>query len=254
MFNQTLTCFCSGSRLQPSEWEMGVDFLTQTGQMCDDKRQEFILLSDILGLSMLVVDIDESTNSHDQTNLPATLATVLGPFYAIESPRMNDGDDVTQGAQGKKCRVSGSVKNQQGQAIGQAKIEVWQADETGLYDVQVGNETYARAHFYSQPDGRFSFQSILPEPYPIPVDGPVGRLLRYAHRPPWRPAHLHFKIQAVGYKPLITHIFRQDSQHLDEDPVFGVKDSLIADWAIDSQGVYHVHYDFVLSHSIAIGI
>jgi hydroxyquinol 1,2-dioxygenase len=230
-------------KLTEAEWLAGIEFLTRVGHITDDKRQEFILLSDTLGLSMLTVAM-----SHDK---PAgcTEATVFGPFHVHGAPEVALGADVAQGARGQPCDVSGCVKSLHGAPIAGAQIEVWQADADGLYDVQrpelSGHQ--ARAVLHADAQGRYYFQSILAEAYPIPDDGPVGDMLRATARHPWRPAHIHFMITAPGYQTLITHVFREGDAYLDSDAVFGVRQSLVADWALQPNGRYQVKFDFVLN-------
>lgn len=243
---QHLHAFAVDVRLTESEWAKGIAFLTATGHMCDDKRQEFILLSDVLGLSMLTVVLGQ----HEP---PAgTDATVLGPFHVPDAPRYEQGDDIANGAQGTPCRVFGSVRGTSGEAIPNAILDVWQADADGLYDVQYTDIDHpqARGQLTTDEHGQFAFKTIVPEAYPIPTDGPVGALLAATGNHPWRPAHLHFMIKAPGYETLVTHLFRQGDPHLDTDPVFGVRESLIVDCVRDSDGQYMLQYDFVLRPAI----
>jgi hydroxyquinol 1,2-dioxygenase len=178
-----------------------------------------------------------------------TQATVLGPFHVEDAPHYKLGDDVANGAKGQPCQVQGSVKGVQGEAVAHARIEVWQSDEKGLYDVQYADRSQhqARGILTADAQGRFHFQSILAMPYPIPHDGPVGQLLEATARHPWRPAHLHFKIEAPGYDTLITHVFRKDDPYLASDAVFGVRESLVTDWLQLADGSYQLDFDFVLN-------
>lgn len=235
--------FARETKLTEEEWMKGIQFLTATGQMCDDKRQEFILLSDTLGLSTLLV----AQNNKKPDG--CTEATVFGPFYVEGAPHYQDGEDVSNGAVGEPCVVTGTVKSLNGQAIGGAVLEVWQADAEGFYDVQKPDLDHpqARGVVHSNAEGSFNFKSIVAEAYPIPTDGPVGEMLRATKNHPWRPAHLHFMIKADGYETLITHIFRDGDQYLDSDAVFGVRQTLIADWVKGHDGVYKLHFDFVLN-------
>ena len=223
---QHLHAFAREVSLTEDEWFAGVRFLTEIGHITDDKRQEFILLSDTLGLSMLV------TAMNNRKPHGCTESTVLGPFFVNGAPEFQNGDDMANGAKGEPCFVSGRVTALDGSPIPGAAIEVWQADSDGFYDVQYQGETAAQARgkLRSLPDGSFHFRSITAESYPIPYDGPVGRMLEALGRHPWRPAHLHFMIEAPGYDRLITHVFRSGDQYLDSDAVFGVRSSLIADW------------------------
>ena len=235
--------FAREVQLTEAEWLKGIEFLTQTGHITNAQRQEFILLSDVLGLSMLTVVMN-----NDKPDA-CTQATVLGPFHVEDAPHYKLGDDVANGAKGQPCQVQGSVKGVQGEAVAHARIEVWQSDEKGLYDVQYANRSQhqARGILTADAQGRFHFQSILAMPYPIPHDGPVGQLLEATARHPWRPAHLHFKIDAPGYETLITHVFRKDDPYLASDAVFGVRESLVTDWLQLADGSYQLDFDFVLN-------
>jgi hydroxyquinol 1,2-dioxygenase len=251
-----LHAFAREVNLTESEWEQGIHFLTDIGHITDDKRQEFILLSDTLGLSMLV------TAMANRKPPGCTEATVFGPFFVEDAPVYQNGDDVANGANGEPCFVSGSVKGPDGEAVGGARIEVWQADADGFYDVQhAGDDAHrARGALHSLADGSFHFRSIVAEPYPIPHDGPVGRMLTALERHPWRPAHLHFMISAPGYERLVTHVFRDGDPYLDSDAVFGVRSSLVAQWVRHEEGttpdgtsletpVSTLEFDFVLNRS-----
>lgn len=235
--------FAREVRLTEAEWLQGIQFLTATGQKCDDKRQEFILLSDVLGLSMLTVVMN--------SDKPAgcTEPTVFGPFHVEGAPHVENGGDIANGAAGDPCLVSGTVHGLAGEPVAGAVVEVWQADAEGRYDVQrPGLDRHqGRAVLDAQPDGSFEFSSVVAEAYPIPVDGPVGELLHATRRHPWRPAHLHFMIKAPGYETLVTHVFRNGDQYLDSDAVFGVRRTLIGDWVAQADGSHVLHYDFVLN-------
>lgn len=210
------------------EWERAIGFLTATGQMCTDTRQEFILLSDVLGVSMLV----ETINGHRDPG--ATESTVLGPFHMTESPVRELGANIDLVGTGEPCVVSGRVLTPDGSPLPGAVLDVWQADPEGYYDVQrpdvqpAGN---GRGLFTADAEGRFWFRSCVPSPYPIPTDGPVGELLKATDRHPYRPAHIHFIASAEGHTPVTTHIFVAGSEYLDSDAVFAVKQSLIQDFA-----------------------
>jgi hydroxyquinol 1,2-dioxygenase len=239
---QHLHAFARDVKLTEGEWLQGIQFLTRTGQISDDKRQEFILLSDVLGLSMLTVAMNNDKPAG------ATEATVFGPFFVEGAPAYDHGDDIANGAVGIPCKVRGRIHDLDGKPVPHARIEVWQADAEGLYDVQRQDAGHqARGSLVAGPEGEYHFQSILAEAYPIPDDGPVGDLLKATKRHPWRPAHLHFMIEAPGYETLITHVFRNGDQYLDSDAVFGVRESLIADWIKQPDGTYLVDYDFVLN-------
>lgn len=240
---QHLHAFAREVKLTEAEWMAGIEFLTATGQKCDDQRQEFILLSDTLGLSMLTVAMNNDKPAG------CTEATVFGPFHVEGAPRLEHGADVANGAPGEPCQVRGSVRGLGGEAVAGAEIDVWQADADGLYDVQREGLGHAqgRGVLRSGPDGRFHFQSVVAEPYPIPDDGPVGDMLRATKRHPWRPAHLHFMIRAPGYETLVTHVFRDGDPYLDSDAVFGVRQSLVADWVKQPDGSTTLDFDFVLN-------
>lgn len=246
--------FAREYQLTEDEWVQGIKFLTDVGHITDDNRQEFILLSDTLGLSTLV------TAQNHRKPEGCSEATVLGPFFVEGSPEYKNGDDISNGAHGKPCFVTGSVKSPDGRPIANAEILVWQSDDEGMYDVQRPELDHhqARGTIHSLGDGSFHFKSILAEAYPIPHDGPVGKMLENLGRHPWRPAHLHFLIRTPGYETLITHIFKSGCQYLESDAVFGVRSSLIVDWDAHAPGLapdgskvdsefYTVHYDFVLN-------
>lgn len=216
-----------------AEWQMAIDFLTRTGQMCSDVRQEFILLSDVLGVSMLVDAIN-----HRQPE-GATETTVLGPFHVADAPQPPNGADISAGLPGEKLLVEGTVVSASGDPVSGAEVEVWSADEEGFYDVQRPDLEGAalRATFRTDNAGRFYFWTIMPAHYPIPDDGPVGTLLKATARHPYRPAHVHFMISAAGNEKLVTHIFVEGSPYLESDAVFGVKTSLIEVFAKNEPGI-----------------
>jgi hydroxyquinol 1,2-dioxygenase len=210
------------------EWERAIGFLTATGQKCDDTRQEFILLSDVLGVTMLVDAINHRTATE------ATDSTVLGPFHMVASPRREVGDTIDLVATGEPCVVTGWVLSLDGSPLAGALVDVWQADDHGFYDVQQPGtqpQGNGRGLFTCDDDGRFWFRTVTPSPYPIPTDGPVGRLLTATGRHPYRPAHIHFIVAADGHLPVTTHIFVAGSPYLDSDAVFAVKQRLITDFA-----------------------
>lgn len=245
--------FARETRLTEDEWWRGIRFLTDAGHITDDKRQEFILLSDVLGLSMLV------TAQNNARPAGCTEATVFGPFFVENAPVVENGADISNGAQGTPCYVSGRVVGLDGAPVPGALLNVWQSDEEGFYDVQqsvadAAHEHRARAQLRTDAQGRFHFRSILAHEYAIPHDGPVGAMLESLGRHPWRPAHLHFMIEAPGYERLITHVFRAGGRYLESDAVFGVRPTLIADW-VRHEGddparppvYYTLDYDFVLN-------
>ena len=238
-----LHAFAQDVQLTEAEWFRGIDFLTRCGHITDDKRQEFILLSDVLGLSMLTVAM------HNDKPEGCTEATVFGPFHVEGAPHYALGEDIANGAKGTPCWVKGTVRSPDGTPIPGAILDVWQSDEEGLYDVQHPDLGHAQARGVIAADarGRYYFRSIVAVPYPIPHDGPVGEMLAATGRHPWRPAHLHFMIKAPGYETLITHVFNRQSEYLDSDAVFGVRQSLVCDWVEQDDGSYLLAYDFVLN-------
>jgi hydroxyquinol 1,2-dioxygenase len=237
-----------------AEWEAGIDFLTRTGHFCDDKRQEFILLSDTLGVSMLVDAINHRTAE------ASTETTVLGPFFVQHAPECELGSDISGGMPGEPLLITGSVCGSDGKPLAGAIVDIWHSDSDGYYDVQQLDEIgdlAMRARLRTDEHGRFWCWSIKPAAYPIPHDGPVGHMLEAQGRHPWRPAHVHFMIAAQGHEKLVTHIFASGDQYLDSDVVFGVKDSLIGAFAEKPAGkagdgrmldrpYCHLHHDFRL--------
>jgi len=240
---QHLHAFARDVKLTEEEWFQGIEFLTQCGHITDAKRQEFILLSDVLGLSMLTVAMN------NEKPRGCTESTVFGPFHVEGAPRYGLGDDIANGAKGTPCLVRGTVRDIAGKAIPGAELDVWQSDDEGLYDVQHEglDQAQARGILKADGDGKFFFRSILAVPYAIPHDGPVGRMLEATGRHPWRPAHLHFMVKAPGYETLVTHVFRDNSDYLDSDAVFGVRQSLVCEWKEQVDGTYLLEYDFVLN-------
>ena len=215
------------------EWMAAINFLTRTGQTCTDKRQEFILLSDTLGISMLV----DAINHRNREGVTET--TVLGPFYVENPSEMPLGSDVTGGLKGDPLYAEGTVCAPDGKPLANATVDIWQSDADGFYDVQYADRKEAglRARLRTDANGRFYFWSVMPTSYPIPYDGPVGDMLKATNRHPYRPAHLHFLIAAEGYQTLITHLFVDGDQYLDSDAVFGVKKSLIRTYTRQDPGV-----------------
>ncbi|QDZ09786.1 intradiol ring-cleavage dioxygenase [Devosia ginsengisoli] len=209
--------------LSMDEWLEAIMFLTRTGQISDDKRQEFILLSDTLGISMLVDAINHRMPEG------ATETTVLGPFYVQNPPELSNGADISGGEEGVPLHVAAVVTSPDGKPLANAVVDVWQSDDDGFYDVQRPEIEGAnlRARFRTDAAGRMAFWTIVPKFYPIPADGPVGDMLAATNRHPFRPAHIHFMIAAAGYETLVTHLFIDNDPYLDSDAVFGVKQSLI---------------------------
>ena len=224
--------FVRETGLTEAEWMQGIEFLTATGHITDAKRQEFILLSDTLGVSMLTVAQNHSKPAG------ATEATVFGPFHVAGAPCFDNGADISGGAPGAPLFVDCTIRGSDGAGVADATVDVWQSDQDGFYDVQYkDNDAHrARGVLHSDAHGRLRFRSVLPVAYPIPTDGPVGQLLVATGRHPWRPAHVHFMIQAHGFETLITHVFRAGDPYLDSDVVFGVRASLIADFVAHSAG------------------
>ena len=214
--------------VEPSfeEWQAAISFLTRIGQMCDGKRQEFILLSDTLGVSMLVDAINHRMPAG------ATPTTVLGPFYVEGAAELPLGAEVARAMKGEALHVSGRVSTAGGGPIAGAIVDIWHSDEDGYYDVQRADQPDAnlRARFRTDAEGRFHFWTLTPTSYPVPDDGPVGELLRATGRHPMRPAHVHFMIAAPGHETLVTHVFVAGDPYLDSDAVFGVKQELIAEF------------------------
>ena len=215
--------------VEPSlaEWEQAIEFLTATGQKCTDVRQEFILLSDVLGISMLVETISERGAAG------ATQSTVLGPFHMTSSPERDLGANIDLVGESQPCVVIGRVVDTDGTPLPGATLDVWQANDHGAYDVQEPDQQpdgNGRGLFTTDAEGRFWFRTIVPSYYPIPTDGPVGELLAATRRHPYRPAHIHFIAAADGHQTLTTHIFVAGSEYIDSDAVFAVKKSLITEF------------------------
>ncbi|KAM0543347.1 hypothetical protein ACHAO7_009465 [Fusarium culmorum] len=211
------------TRLTTDEWMTAIQFLTQVGQICTDVRQEFILLSDILGLSLLVDSIDHPKPKG------STEGTVLGPFHTHEAEHVGEGSLISHDPDGEPLLVLCTVKDINGAPIEGASIDVWETDSKGFYDVQHAdrNGPDGRAVLKSDSEGNFWFKAIVPVPYPIPHDGPVGKLLKVLGRHPYRPSHMHFMFKKDGYDPLITALYLKDDPYESTDAVFGVKDSLV---------------------------
>jgi hydroxyquinol 1,2-dioxygenase len=220
-----LHAFATEVRLTESEWASAIGILTATGHMTDAKRQEFILWSDALGVSMLV---DALAHSHAGQN-GVTESTVLGPFWTPGAPLRAYGDCIFEHSSGTPAMVSGRVLDPSGAPIVGAELDIWQNDANGLYAVQDDEapEAHLRGRFLSREDGSYAFVGIRPVPYTIPDDGPVGAMLEATGRHAWRPAHIHMIVTAPGFQRLQTHIFDADSPYLESDAVFAVKRSLI---------------------------
>jgi hydroxyquinol 1,2-dioxygenase len=250
-------------QLTPEEWMTAIQFLTDTGAMCDEKRQEFILLSDTLGISMLVVALDQARAAAKHKpkpgEKPPTEATVLGPFFWPGAPELENGADIGEGNPGTPAYYGGRVTDPAGRPIEGCAMDVWSGDGEGFYDMQKGPDAgmQLRARFRTDAQGNYNFWSIRPAYYPVPDDGPVGKMLRQLGRHPNRPGHMHTMLEAPGYEKLVTHLFVSDSPFIESDVVFGVRDSLIVDFKAHPAGKapdgrvmntpYHTcSYDFVL--------
>lgn len=238
------------------EWFKAIQFLTATGHKCDDWRQEFILLSDVLGVSMLV----DAVNS--RRPMGSTENTVLGPFHIAGAPEYEMGHNICLDQKGEDLFVHGKVTDVEGNPLNDVKLDVWQANDEGFYDVQqkgIQPDFNLRGVFRTKSDGKYSFLAVKPTYYPIPDDGPVGELLKQLGRHPYRPAHLHYIVSKDGFEELTTHIFDPEDPYIDSDAVFGVKESLIADFKkvedsakakeIGFKGSHYweVEFDFVLA-------
>ena len=222
-----LHSFAREVHLTWDEWERAMQFLAKAGHFCQGPRNEFIALSDAIGLTMLV------TTTSRTTPAGATLPTLVGPFFVPDAPRFPNGADIANGAQGAPLLVSGRVLDLEQRPVGGAVIDVWHSDERGLYDVQDDFEAkgaWARGQLVSEPDGRFWFWTVMPTHYPAPTDGALGDLFMNTTRRYYRPAHLHCRVEAAGFELLVTHIFVRGSKYLDEDLAFGVRPGLVADY------------------------
>ncbi|MDB5896468.1 MAG: hydroxyquinol 1,2-dioxygenase [Ramlibacter sp.] len=245
--------------LTPDEWMAAIQFLTAAGQKCDEKRQEFILLSDTLGMSMLVVAMEQERGARALKDKPGeapTEATVQGPFFWPGAPKLELGADIGEG-QGEPAYYFGRVTDTFGKPLANCEVDVWSGDGDGFYDMQKGDQMSLRAQFRTDQDGNYRFWSIKPAFYPVPDDGPVGGMLRRMGRHPNRPGHMHMMLNAAGHERLVTHIFVKDSPYLDSDAVFGVRNSLVIDFPKHAPGkapdgrnmakpYYTAKYDFRL--------
>lgn len=250
--------FAKEVKLTAEEWAFAMSFLEETGKWCAPGRNEFMIFSDALGLSMLTVTQDYPRPQH------ATEPTLVGPFLMENAPQFPMGADISAGATGTPMHAQGQILDMHGQPVANAVIDVWHSDDRGLYDVQDGFEekgAWARAALTTGADGKYSFWSVLPVDYPVPQDGTAIKMLKATTGRSWRPAHLHFRIQAPGQRPLITHIFDKTSKNLDGDAVFGVRPSLIADFKHQAAGqapdgktmardFYTLDYNFVMTDAL----
>jgi hydroxyquinol 1,2-dioxygenase len=216
--------FVRDVQLTEAEWMSAIQFLTDVGQTCTDKRQEFILLSDTLGVSVLVISINHPPESGSAES------TVLGPFYWENAPEMPRGANLAVGVKGEPAFYSGRVLSTDGRPLVNATLDIWSGDGEGNYDMQLPGEPEmkARGKIRTDEQGRYWFRSIRPTFYPVPTDGPVGRMLGKMGRHPFRPGHIHMIVSAEGHEPVTTHLFVADSEYLDSDAVFGMKESLVA--------------------------
>ena len=247
-----LHAFVSEVRPTGAEWFEAIKFLTAIGQRCDDKRQEFILLSDTMGVSMLVDEIN------NRRVAGATPSTVEGPFHIPNAPAVAHGSSMADGAPGIPCFVTGTVRDLDGKPIAGAVLDLWQTDGEGLYEAQRGTtEPWMRGIYKTQADGSYSVRTVAPISYTIPMDGPVGAFFNCTNMSHARPAHIHFAVSAPGYHYLITHLFQKGDEYIDNDVVYGVKDALIVEFVQKPPGkapngdmvdtsFYEVKYDFVL--------
>ncbi|MBM3395252.1 MAG: intradiol ring-cleavage dioxygenase [Betaproteobacteria bacterium] len=244
--------FIRDVNLTEAEWFTGIQFLTATGQKCDDKRQEFILLSDTTGVSMLVDAINHRAPSG------ATESTVTGPFYVQGAPELPFGANIAEGVPGEPTYFSGRVLTPDGKPIAGATLDLWSTDGEGWYDVQLeGQSLRARGKIKTDAQGRYAFWTVKPVSYAIPTDGPVGKMLLKMGRHPYRPAHTHLMLSAPGYQAVTTHVFVEGDPYLESDAVFGVKNSLVTTFVRQEAGAapdgkrqdkpyYTVSYDFGL--------
>ena len=242
-----LHAFVREVRLTPDEWLAGIDFLTRTGQKCDAIRQEFILLSDVLGVSMTVDDV-----AHAEVPPNATESSALGPFYTDDAPEIAYGETIARSGKGESVLVRGRVLDVRGTPIGGALVETWETDGEGLYDTQYANraEPDYRGRLRTLADGTFSFVAVKPVSYSIPTDGPAGEMLRATRRGTMRPAHLHLKIGAPGFRPVATSIYSARDPYLFHDAVFGAKTSLVEEYRPAGEGAptrWILERDFVLA-------
>lgn len=248
-----LHSFAQEVELTEQEWMDAIEWLTAVGKMSDEKRQEFILASDVVGLSMLVVQMNDNVSER------ATPSTVLGPFYIPDSPPLSYGEDMSDELPGKTLFIVGRVTDVNGDPVPEAILDVWQADAEGYYEAQMEevDEARLRARYEVREDGSYCIRTIAPRGYTIPMDGPVGDLIKKTNISPFRPAHVHFRIEVDGYEPLVTHLFQEGADYLDSDVVFGTKEPLVTrfeehepgptpDGGESEEPFLAAHYDFAL--------
>ncbi|RBY90838.1 dioxygenase [Blastococcus sp. TF02A-26] len=252
-----LHAFAREVRLTEAEWITAIQWLNRTGQISNEKREEFILASDVLGLSMLVVQMNHRLDP------AATPATVLGPFHIPGSPELGYGGDMSDGLAGVPLYVHGQIRDLSGAPVPDARFDVWQADDEGLYESQHPeiDEARLRGIYRSRGDGTYCVRTIAPKGYTIPMDGPVGEIMSRTDISHFRPAHVHFKFDVPGYEPLITHLFQEGAEYLDSDVVFGTKQELVVrfdarepgetpDGGISDVPWVEARYDFVLQPQV----
>jgi protocatechuate 3,4-dioxygenase beta subunit len=248
-----LHAFANEVHLMPQEWLAAIEFLTQTGKTSVGPRQEFILLSDALGFSSAVDNLNSASSQH------ATQSALLGPFYVPQSPPIADGESIALSGAGESVLIRGRVLDTRGRPIANAQLDIWHTAPNGLYAVQdsAQPEMNFRGKLRTRADGGFTFRTLKPVAYPVPTDGPVGRLLARSGRHPMRPAHIHFIVGADGFAAVTTQLFTRDDPYIDSDAVFGVKPSLLVDYrrnedpALDA--VWLLEYDFVLARAPEVG-
>jgi len=255
-----LHSFVSDVRPTGAEWFKAIEFLTAIGHKCDDKRQEFILASDVMGVSMLVDDIN------NRRVAGATPSTVEGPFHIADAPEVAHGGDMAKGAPGVPCFVTGTVCGLNGEPVGGAMLDLWQTDGEGLYEEQRRTvEPWMRGIYYSQPDGSYAIRTVAPISYTIPMDGPIGAFFGRTTMSHMRPAHIHFAISAPGYHGVVTHLFQKGDKFIDNDVVYGVKTPLVVEFVKRLPGkapngetvdtpFYEVKYDFILENKQAAAL
>jgi hydroxyquinol 1,2-dioxygenase len=238
--------FAREVELTPPEWMKGINFLTDVGHITDDKRQEFILLSDTLGLSALV-DLLANRGKAKAT----TESSLLGPFFREGAPELPAGASIARGIEGEPVLVRGQVTSIDGKPLEGAKLDVWQASSNGQYDLQLdnfkGDEMNLRARFHTHTEGRYKFMSVKPSSYPVPSDGPVGKMLNALGRHPFRPAHIHFIVSAPGFRTLVTALYIGGDKYIDSDVVFGSREQLVVKYRPSSSAnIDSIEYNFVI--------
>jgi catechol 1,2-dioxygenase len=240
-----LHSFAREVNLRLDEWTKAIDFLIETGRMCDDRRNEFILLSDTLGLSAVVDEIASRGKPKS-----ATESSLLGPFYRDGAPEMPLGANIARDIKGEALAIHGTVKSLDGKPIANALLDIWQASPAGLYDLQLPdpNAMNLRGRFRTDANGEFHLKSVKPSSYPVPSDGPVGAMLKGLGQHPYRPAHIHFLISADGYETLTTALYVQGDEYLDSDAVFGARKSLTVGYQPE-RGRDSIQFDFVIAKS-----